>query len=84
MLSPSTERYDRGRNFEHCRSVESLSEYLLISSERVNAELYSRPDRRWLLTAVNRVEDSLELQSVGVRLTPADLYDKVDLSQTAD
>jgi len=44
----------------------------------------TRPDRRWLLTAVNRVEDSLELQSVGVRLTPADLYDKVDLTQTAD
>src|ERR1019366_5811608 len=40
VLSPSTEAYDRGRMFEHYRSVESVSEYLLVSSERVSAELY--------------------------------------------
>src|SRR6266404_1708800 len=45
VLSPSTEAYDRGRKFEHYRSVESLSEYLLVSSERIIAELFTRqPD----------------------------------------
>jgi Uma2 family endonuclease len=80
VLSPSTEIYNRIRKFEHYRSVESVSEYLMIASERVSAELYSRqPDGRWMLTAVNRLEDSLDLQSVGVHLALADLYEKVEL-----
>jgi len=84
VLSPSTERYDRGRKFEHYRSIESVAEYLLVSSDRVNAELYTRQtDGTWILRAVNTLEDTLELQSIGVRLTLADLYDKVDLTQPA-
>jgi Uma2 family endonuclease len=79
VLSPSTEAYDRGRKFEHYRSVESVTEYLLVASERVSAELYTRqPDGRFLLTAANRMEDSLDLQSVGVHLALADLYEKVE------
>ena len=84
VLSPSTELYDRVRKFEHYRSLESVSEYLLVSSERVSAELYARqPDGRWLLTTVNRMEDSLDLQSVSARLTLADLYEKVDFTAPA-
>ena len=79
VLSPSTEFYDRVRKFEHYQSVESVSEYLLVSSERVRAELYTRqPDGRWLLTIADRMEDSLDLQSVGLHLALADLYEKVE------
>jgi Uma2 family endonuclease len=42
VLSPSTEKYDRGRKFEHYQAIDSLKEYLLVSSERVRAELYTR------------------------------------------
>ncbi len=81
VLSPSTEAYDRGRKFQHYRSVESVAEYLLVSSERVSAELFTRqPDGRWLLTAVDGLEDSLDLQSIGTHLALADLYEKVDLT----
>jgi Uma2 family endonuclease len=84
VLSPSTEAYDRGRKFEHYRSVESVGEYLLVSSERVSAELYTRqPDGRWLLTFGGSLEDSLDLQSVGAHLALADLYEKVDLTAPA-
>ena len=79
VLSPSTEFYDRVRKFEHYSSVESVAEYLLVASERVRAELYTRqPDGRWLLTTASGMEDSLDLQSVGVQLALADLYEKVD------
>jgi Uma2 family endonuclease len=44
VLLPSTEAYNRGRKFEHYRNIESLREYLLISTERVSAEL--SPARR--------------------------------------
>lgn len=81
VLSPSTEAYDRGRKSEHYRSIESLGEYLLVASDRVHADLFTRqPDGRWLLTSAGRLEDSLELQSIGCRLALADLYEKVDLS----
>lgn len=84
VLSPSTELYYRVRKFEHYRSLESVSEYLLVSSERVSAELYTRqPDGRWLLTTVSRMEDSLDLQSVGAHLALADLYEKVDFTAPA-
>ncbi len=81
VLSPSTEAYDRGLKFEHYRSVESVNEYLLVSSERVSAELYTRQTGgHWLLTVAGRMEDSLDLQSVGAHLALADLYEKVDLT----
>ena len=84
VLSPSTEGYDRGRKFEHYRSVPSISEYLLVSSDRVSAELFRRQEGgTWLLTAAGRLEDSLELQSVGCRLLLAEIYEKVDLDVQA-
>jgi Uma2 family endonuclease len=52
VLSPSTEAYDRGFQFEQYGTIESLSEYLLVSSGRISATLFARqPDGRWLLTA---------------------------------
>ena len=81
VLSESTEQYDRGRKFEHYRPLESLAEYLLVSSQRVSADLFTRqPDGRWMLTASSRLEDSLDLPSVGCHLALADLYEKVDFS----
>jgi Uma2 family endonuclease len=80
VLSPSTEAYDRGRKFEHYRSIESFGEYLLVASDRVHADLYTRqPDGRWMLTSAGRLEDSLDLESVGYRLALVDLYERVDL-----
>jgi Uma2 family endonuclease len=80
VLSPSTEAYDRGRKSEHYRSIESLREYLLVASDHVHAELFTRqPDGRWLFASANRLEDSLDLQSLGYRLALADLYASIDL-----
>jgi Uma2 family endonuclease len=82
VLSPSTEAYDRGRKFEQYQTIESLNEYLLLASDRVHADLYTRrPDGRWLLTSAKRPEDSLDLQSVGCSLALADLYENVDFAE---
>lgn len=80
VLSPSTEAYDRGRKFEQYKAIESLREYLLVASDRVHADLYTRQaDGRWMLTSADRMEDSLTLESVGAQVTLADLYEKVEL-----
>ena len=68
VLSPSTEAYDRGRKFQHYKSIESLNEYLLVASDRVHADLFTRqPEARWLLTSASRLADSLDLQTAGCR-----------------
>jgi Uma2 family endonuclease len=81
VLSPSTEAYNRGRKFEHYQSIDSLREYLMVSSDRVHADLYTRQSgHRWLLTSASRREDSLDLQSIGCSLDLASVYEKIDLS----
>ncbi|HLK65889.1 MAG TPA: Uma2 family endonuclease [Bryobacteraceae bacterium] len=81
VLSPSTEDFDRGRKFGHYRAIESLKVYLMISSESVGAELFARQsDGKWKLMAESdRLEDTIELESVACRLKLADLYEKVEL-----
>ena len=79
VLSPSTEAYDRGRKFEQYKSIESLREYLLVASDRVHADLYTRQaDGRWMLTSADTLESALTLESVGAQLTLVDLYEKVE------
>ena len=79
VLSPSTEAYDRGRKFKHYRAIASLQAYLMVSSDCVQADLYTRqPDGDWLLTSASQLEDVLSLPSIACQLTLADLYEKVD------
>src|SRR5579864_7307375 len=81
VLSPSTEAYDRGRKFEHYRSLPSLREYLLVASERIHLDLFKRQsDEEWLLTAAGRPEDTIELSSVACKLTLAEIYLKTTLT----
>jgi Uma2 family endonuclease len=79
VLSESTKAYDRDEKFERYTSLDSLAEYLMISSLRVRAERFTRQTYgQWLLTIKSSLEDSLELQSIGCRLALADLYEKVE------
>jgi len=57
VLSRTTEAYDWGRKFELYKGIASLREYLLIASDRVHADLYTRmDDGRWMLTSADRLE----------------------------
>ena len=78
VLSPTTEAYDRGRKFEHYRKIESLRQYLLVASDRVSVELFTRQsDGQWLLSSAAGPEDEIGLESIECRLRVADIYDKV-------
>ena len=81
VLSPSTEAYNRGRKFENYRSLDSLREYLLISSERISVDLFTRqPDGKWLLSSADRMDGSLGLESIGAKLALADLYAGIEFT----
>jgi len=51
VLSESRRDYDRGRKFQHYRTVPPLMEYLAIAQDAIHIEQWTRqPDQRWLLT----------------------------------
>ena len=79
VLSESTKDYDRGGKFEHYRTLDSFSEYVLIAQDRCHVEHFVRqPDKRWLLAETNRLEDTIHLLSIDCDLALAEVYDKVE------
>lgn len=80
VLSESTQGYDRGGKFEQYRTLESFKEYVLVAQDKPHVEHFVRqPDNRWLLSETNRMEDSIELNSIGCTLALTEIYDKVNL-----
>jgi len=84
VLSPSTETYDRGTKFEHYRTLESLTDYLLVAQDRPMVEHYVRQmDDKWLLSVYRGLAAEVMIESIGCRLSLVDVYDKVDLPTTS-
>lgn len=80
VLSPSTEAYDRGAKFDHYRHLDSLREYVLVSTDRHGVDHYAREqDGTWRLTAVRGTEGVLRLTSVDTVVALAELYENLDL-----
>ncbi len=80
VLSEFTKDYDRGGEFEQYRTLESFKEYVLVAQDKPHVEHFMRqPDNRWLLTETNKLEDSIELSSIGCTLALTEIYDKVHL-----
>jgi Uma2 family endonuclease len=79
ILSPSTERYDRGEKFAHYRRLESLREYVLIAQDIRRIEHYRREGDSWVLTEVSEPDAALVISSLSCTLRLSDIYDRVEL-----
>jgi len=78
VLSDSTEKYDRGDKFEAYRTIPAFQEYLLIAQTQPHVEQYTKQaENQWLFTEYHDLSTSFELQSVGVTIALADLYEAV-------
>lgn len=78
VLSPSTEAYDRGSNFDHYRSLESLQTYVLLAQDRRQVELFQRQDEGdWLLSVFKDPKARVSLPVIGCELALADVYARV-------
>ena len=83
VLSASTENYDRGKKFAHYRSVESLTEYLLVAQDQPRVEQYVRQaNDDWLLHEATEREETIHLPSIECDLKLSDVYANVELSET--
>ncbi len=74
VLSPSTESYDRGKKFDHYRTIESLRQYVLVSTDRPHLDAFTRADSGWSFSAADGLDAELRLDSVGATLRLADVY----------
>ena len=85
VLSEFTEAYDRGKKFEHDRAIESLTDYVLVSQDKVLAEHFSRQaDGRRLYTAANKSTDSISIPALGCTLNLAEVYENVEALSARD
>lgn len=77
VLSHSTEARDRGYKFLCYQTLPSLQEYVLVSSRFQFVEVYRRQsDESWSYHTY-RPDALVELQSLGIQLTFADIYRQV-------
>jgi len=82
ILSDSTESYDRGKKFQHYRSIESLQEYVLVSQNEARIEKYIRQgDGFWVLSEAVGVVSSIMFESIDCPISLAEVYDKIDFEE---
>ncbi|MBO9998068.1 MAG: Uma2 family endonuclease [Cyanobacteria bacterium SID2] len=80
VLSPSTARFDRTEKFADYRTIPSLEEYVLVSTDRQQVEVFQKGDRgNWTLAATT---DPIQLASVNCAISIAEIYEDTDIPAT--
>ncbi|MBA3869526.1 MAG: Uma2 family endonuclease [Anaerolineae bacterium] len=82
VLSSSTEQYDRGKKFQHYRTIASLKEYILIAQDSIRIEHFARREDQWILTDAKTSDSVLSLPSIECTLALSDVYEKVNFDGT--
>lgn len=78
VLSPSTEAFDRGDKFTRYQTIESLTDYILVASERMQVQHYARqPTGAWLYRESHAAANTVELAGLEVELPLAEIYEGV-------
>lgn len=79
VLSDSTEAFDRGDKFVDYQHIETLQEYVLISTTRQRVDCFRRNEQGlWVLQSYT-VEQPLDLQTVDCTLCLEALYEEAEL-----
>ena len=79
VLSPSTERSDRGEKFNRYQMLESLEEYVLVSQDKPLIETFFRQsDGGWLLMPYSGMEAVVKLRSLDVEIPLSEIYAGVE------
>jgi Uma2 family endonuclease len=84
VLSEGTEAKDRGIKFKDYRRSSSLQEYVLVSQETMNVDVFRRNENgRWELYSFAEGEE-VEFTSVDFRCDIAAIYEEVVLAKVDD
>jgi Uma2 family endonuclease len=81
VLSESTESYDRGKKFQHYRSIESLREYVLVSQDEERIEKYLKQgDGFWVLSEAFGLDAKIKFDAIDCEIALSEVFDKVNFS----
>jgi len=79
VLSETTEREDRGRKFNAYQTIESLQEYVLVSTDQYLVEHFRRDSNQWLYSKAEGLEAVLPLSAVTCDIPLREIYYEVML-----
>ncbi len=83
ILSPSTERYDRGVKFRNYQLIPSLIEYIMVAQDEPAIERFvRRADGTWVIDWCNGLDATLVFTSVAAQIPLADIYAGVTFPET--
>ena len=80
VLSPSTKEIDRREKLLFYQQMPSVHEYVIVEQEKMHVEIHRRqPDGRWITYFYNDndLDEQIEFQSVGLKLSLEDIYRRV-------
>ncbi|HYW74639.1 MAG TPA: Uma2 family endonuclease [Pyrinomonadaceae bacterium] len=82
VLSPSTERYDRGEKFRRYRTqIESLAQYVMVSQDRIHVEVFHRGTETWNHDEIDGEDGLLTLRSIECALLLKEIYRNTELTK---
>lgn len=85
VLSPTTERYDRGRKLVRYRTIDSLAEHVLIAQDVRQIDRFLKlPDGSWRHTFHEAGGGAIPLESIGATLTFEDVYALLEGSEAEE
>lgn len=80
VLSESTKDYDRGTKFTAYRSIETLTDYILVDQDTAHIEYFSKEsDGTWRLREYFSKEEIVEIKSIQTTIPIKEIYERVTL-----
>ena len=82
VLSPSTEKYDRGAKFRNYQQIPSMKEYILVAQDEPLCDRYVRlVDGSWALVSFVGMEAVLDFATVPAKVPLAEIYAGVNFEE---
>lgn len=79
VLSPGTKARDRGIKADLYQSMPSVQEMLFVDAQIMRVQLYRREADYWIMRDFTHDEDIIELTSLGISFSVAEVYEKTTL-----
>ena len=74
VLSPNTQRYDRGDKRLAYQSLPSLQEYVLVAKDEPSIEIYRRARTGWKSAIRQGIDSLIELRCIELEIPLARIY----------
>ena len=85
VLSESTEKFDRGKKFQYYRTIPSLQEYILVSSQEYLIECFRRTKNDlWTLQTYEGLGAIIRIESLAVDAPLSEIYATLSFDPVSD